>query len=106
MKKVGLLTLVAAFLIPNFSMASDERYLNEEKIVTDLKKLVGWCDEMVDGQVRTEVYGLLFVKNGTRCHFTNGEVEEHVRSYLHNNPVDWAGIEGEHGLWVVDSSDE
>lgn len=81
-------------------------YKSDDAILVDLKMLVGWCDEMVDGQVRTEVFGLLFVKNGSKCQFSNGELDDQMRKYFNDNQLTWAGVEGEHGLWVEDSSND
>jgi hypothetical protein len=95
--------LVAVCLASSGSLASadsDPKYADPNIILANLMELVETCQGMSDGQTNEEIFGILYKRTGDICQFQNGELDDGVRSYLREQKLDWAGVDGEHGLWV------
>ena len=96
-----LLCTVGVVMLATHTMAdADPRYQDPANIMADLNQLVEWCSDMEEGDIRREIFDIQFAKHGNRCQFLNGELDDHIRSYLSDHKLNWAGVEGEHGLWV------
>ena len=99
-----LLCTVGVVMLATHTMAdADPRYQDPANIMTDLDQLVGWCNKMDEGEIRREIFDIQFAKHGNRCQFLNGELDDQIRTYLNDNKLEWAGVEGMHGLWVTTS---
>jgi hypothetical protein len=79
---------------------SDPKYSDPAVILSDLRDLQQDCDAMEPGQSNTEIFGITFTRTDDTCQFANGELDDGVRIFLHEQNLDWVGIDGEHGLWV------
>ncbi|WP_184566906.1 hypothetical protein [Sulfitobacter undariae] len=81
---------------------SDPKYLDPKVILADLLELQETCQNMTLGQTNEEVFGILFTRSpdGGTCQFQNGELDDHVRDFLQEQNLAWAGVEGQDGLWV------
>jgi hypothetical protein len=70
-------------------------------IMAELQKLANRCSGMSDGQVDPEIFGLSVERlEGGVCVLGEGEIDDHVRKFLEEMNLDWAGLESDSSIWV------
>jgi hypothetical protein len=80
---------------------SDPKYNDPTVILRDLQELAATCSTMYDGQTNEEIFGITFSRVGNKCQYANGELDDNVRAFLEEQKLDWAGVSGRDGLWVI-----
>ncbi|WP_271437101.1 hypothetical protein [Lentibacter algarum] len=80
---------------------SDPKYNNPNVILHDLRELAATCAAMSDNQTNEEIFGITFSRVGNKCQYANGELDDNVRAFLEDQKLDWAGVSGHDGLWVI-----
>lgn len=80
---------------------SDPKYKDPNVILADLRESQSICQTMADGQTNAEIFGITFSRVGNKCQYANGELDDNVRAFLEEQKLDWAGVSGRDGLWVV-----
>lgn len=96
------LSIAPLLIAAPVSADSDSKYLDPKVILADLAELQETCQNMSPGQTNEEVFGILFTRGlgSDICQFQNGELDDHVRDFLQEQNLDWAGVEGKDLLWV------
>lgn len=78
----------------------DPRYLDPKAVIAGLRELAETCAVMADKSTQEEIFGLTIRKDGDTCYLGRGDVDENVVEFFRDNPIDWAGMDGDEGLWV------
>lgn len=96
------LSIASILIAAPVAADSDPKYLDPNVIFADLHELLETCKGMTPGQTNEEIFGILFTRspNGDTCQFQNGELDDHMRDFLQEQNLGWAGVDGRDGLWV------
>lgn len=92
--------LMSALAMP-MSANADLRYADPAFLLQELKKFREECSQMLDGEVREEIFGIEVRRSANRCIVGQGEVDENLATYFATNPLEWAGLEGDNSIWVT-----
>lgn len=94
----SILSATSIITMATISFADgDPKYTNPETVLADLRRAVASCAELNEnGDTSEEIFGIQMIRVGDTCVIVNGELDAHVRVYLEEQNLPWAGV----GLWI------
>lgn len=99
--KKQLTAMVLSGMAVATDAVGDTRYADPAFVLQELEQFRSECSQMLDGEVRQEIFGIEVQRTGDRCIVGPGEVDENLVAFFAANSLDWAGLEGDDSIWVA-----
>ena len=97
-----IMTATTLVLFGTIAVAdADPRYADPAVVIAELRELVETCRSIPVHTVQPEIFGLETRRvDDHTCLIGHGEVDDNVVKFFQQHPLDWAGLDGDDGIWV------